>query len=83
MPNIRPLNHSSACCGLAKGDFIYNSVFFENGATLDAKAISGCGIVFNDGASAISAYNLVMSEYDLRAVDDIVPYHLSRDPASE
>ena len=58
LPNIRSLNHSSARCSLAKGDLIYDGIFFNDSTTLYAKAVPSCGIVFNDRASTIIAYNL-------------------------
>ena len=58
LPNIRSLNHSSARCSLAKGDLIYDGIFFNDSTTLYAKAVPSCDIVFNDRASTIIAYNL-------------------------
>jgi hypothetical protein len=58
LPNVRPLNHSSASCSLAKGDLIHDSVLFDDCATLYAEAIPSCGVVFNDGTSAIRTYDL-------------------------
>ena len=58
LPNVRSLDHSSASCCLAKGDLIYDGILFNDCAALYAKSVPSCGVVFNDGTSAISAYNL-------------------------
>jgi hypothetical protein len=78
MPNIRSLNHSGARCGLAERDLIYDSIFFNNSSTLNAKAVPSCGIVFNDSSSTIIAYNLSTGKNDPWAIDDKVPYHCLR-----
>jgi hypothetical protein len=75
LPDIRSLNHGSARRRLAEGDLIHDGILLDDSAALYAKAVPSCGIVFNDGAPAISAHNLGASKHDLRLVDDIVPYH--------
>ena len=78
LPNIRSLNHSGARCSLAKGDLIYDGIFFNNGTTLNAEAVSSCGIVFNDSSSTITAHDLRTSKHNPWAIDDEVAYHCSR-----
>ena len=74
LPNIRTLNHGGTRRSLAKGDFIYDCIFFKDSAALYAKAVPSRGIVFDDGASAIGAYNLRMSQRNVHPVDGVVPY---------